>query len=70
MIKFSKILVVSFHQDKSEPILYEVKNILSKKGYDFFLYDENIGLDRDDFDLVLVIGGDGSMLSAAKNLAT
>lgn len=69
MIKFSKILVVSFHQDKSEPILYEVKNILSKKGYDFFLYDENIGLDRDDFDLVLVVGGDGSMLSAAKKFS-
>ena len=69
MVKFSKALVVTFHKEKSKPILQEVKELLSKNSFNFELYDEEKGLPANDFDIVLVIGGDGSMLSAAKKFS-
>ena len=69
MVKFSKALVVTFHKEKSKPILQEVRDLLSKNSFNFELYDEEKHLPADDFDIVLVIGGDGSMLSAAKKFS-
>ena len=69
MVKFSKALVVTFHKEKSKPILQEVKELLSKNNFNFELYNEEKGLPANDFDIVLVIGGDGSMLSAAKKFS-
>jgi len=69
MVKFSKALVVTFHKEKSKPILQEVRDLLSKNSFNFELYDEEKDLPADDFDIVLVIGGDGSMLSAAKKFS-
>ena len=61
--------MVTFHKEKSKPILQEVKELLSKNSFNFELYDEEKGLPANDFDIVLVIGGDGSMLSAAKKFS-
>jgi len=69
MVKFSKALVVTFHKEKSKPILQEVSDLLSKNSFNFELYDEEKDLPANDFDIVLVIGGDGSMLSAAKKFS-
>ena len=69
MVKFSKALVVTFHKEKSKPILQEVKELLSKNNFNFELYNEVKGLPANDFDIGLGIGGDGSMLSAAKKFS-
>ena len=69
MVKFSKALVVTFHKEKSKPILQEVRDLLSKNSFNFELYDEEKDPPANDFDIVLVIGGDGSMLSAAKKFS-
>jgi NAD+ kinase len=61
--------VVTFHKEKSKPILQEVKELLSKNSFNYELYDEEKDLPANDFDIVLVIGGDGSMLSAAKKFS-
>lgn len=61
--------MVTFHKEKSKPILQEVSDLLSKNSFNFELYDEEKDLPANDFDIVLVIGGDGSMLSAAKKFS-
>jgi len=61
--------VVTFHKEKSRPILQEVRDLLSKNSFNFELYDEEKDFPANDFDIVLVIGGDGSMLSAAKKFS-
>ena len=67
MFNYKKILIVAFEKNKSNTALSEIKEILTENKLDHEIYDES----TDDnfylsFDLVLVIGGDGSMLSAAK----
>lgn len=67
MFNYKKILIVAFEKNKSNTALSEIKEILTENKLDHEIYDEskdnNLYL---SFDLVLVIGGDGSMLSAAK----
>ena len=59
--------MVVFDKNKSNKALKEVQEILSENNSDFEVYDEqNKTTSYQDYDLVLVIGGDGSMLSAAK----
>ncbi|MBH37053.1 MAG: NAD(+) kinase [Gammaproteobacteria bacterium] len=67
MFNYKKILIVAFEKNKSNTALSEIKEILTENKLDHEIYDES----KDNnfylsFDLVLVIGGDGSMLSAAK----
>ena len=67
MFNYKNILVVVFDKNKSNKALKEVQEILSENNSDFEVYDEqNKATSYQDYDLVLVIGGDGSMLSAAK----
>ena len=67
MFNYKNILVVVFDKNKSNKALKEVQEILSENNSDFEVYDEqNKATTYQDYDLVLVIGGDGSMLSAAK----
>ena len=56
-----------FDKNKSNKALKEVQEILSENNTEYEIYDEkNDANSYSDYDLVLVIGGDGSMLSAAK----
>ena len=67
MFNYKKLLVVVFDKNKSNKALKEVKEILSANNIDHNLYDDSEDANQyDHIDLVLVIGGDGSMLSAAK----
>ena len=67
MFNYKKLLVVVFDKNKSNKALKEVKEILSANNIDHNLYDDSEDTNQyDHIDLVLVIGGDGSMLSAAK----
>jgi len=59
--------VVVFDKNKSNKALKEVQKILSENNTDHEIYNEhNDANSYSGYDLVLVIGGDGSMLSAAK----
>ena len=67
MFNYKNILVVVFDKNKSNKALKEVQEILSENNTEYEIYDEkNDANSYSDYDLVLVIGGDGSMLSAAK----
>ena len=64
MFNYKKLLVVVFDKNKSNKALKEVKEILSANNIDHNLYDDSEDANQyDHIDLVLVIGGDGSMLS-------
>ena len=64
---YKNILVVVFDKNKSNKALKEVQKILSENNTDHEIYNEdNDANSYSGYDLVLVIGGDGSMLSAAK----
>ena len=67
MFNYKNILIVAFEKNKSNTALNEIKKILTENKLDHKVYDESKPLENYvGFDLVLVIGGDGSMLSAAK----
>lgn len=67
MFNYKNILIVAFEKNKSNTALNEIRKILTENKLDHKIYDESKPLENYvDFDLVLVIGGDGSMLSAAK----
>ena len=67
MFNYKNILIVAFEKNKSNTALNEIKKILTENELDHKVYDESKSVKHYvDFDLVLVIGGDGSMLSAAK----
>ena len=61
--------MVTFHKEKSKHILQEVSDLLSKNSFNFELYDEEIDLPANDFDIVLVIGGMARCYQQQKNLA-
>ena len=67
MFNYKKILVVVFDKNKSNKALKEVQQILADNAceHEVFL-EEKEASGYKGYDLVLVIGGDGSMLSAAK----
>ena len=67
MFNYKKILVVVFDKNKSNKALKEVQQILADNAceHEVFL-EEREASGYKGYDLVLVIGGDGSMLSAAK----
>lgn len=59
--------MVVFDKNKSNKALKEVQKILSENNTEHKIYNEhNDANSYSGYDLVLVIGGDGSMLSAAK----
>ena len=67
MFNYKNILVVVFDKNKSNKALKEVQEILSENNTEYKIYEEiNDANSYIDHDLALVIGGDGSMLSAAK----
>lgn len=68
MFKYKKLLVVAYDQEKTQSALAHVSQILSENNVSFVTYTPKTDLpSTDDIDLITVIGGDGSMLSAAKD---
>ena len=68
MFKFKKLLVVAYDQEKTQSALAHVSQILSENNVSFVTYTPKTDLpSTDGTDLITVIGGDGSMLSAAKD---
>ena len=68
MFKYKKLLVVAYDQEKTQSALAHVSQILSENNVSFATYTPKIDLpSTDGIDLITVIGGDGSMLSAAKD---
>ena len=65
---FSKILIVSY-DDKTIETVDRICEILSKNNIQHLIKDDGDGAKNFTPDLVLVVGGDGSMLSAAKEFA-
>ena len=65
---FSKILIVSY-DDKTIETVDRICEILSKNNIQHRIKDDRQGAKNFAPDLVLVVGGDGSMLSAAKEYA-
>ena len=68
MFKYKKLLVVAYDQEKTQSALTHVSQILSENNVSFATYTPKTELpSTDGTDLITVIGGDGSMLSAAKD---
>ena len=68
MFKYKKLLVVAYDQEKTQSALAHVSQILSENNVSFVTYMPKTDLpSTDGIDLITVIGGDGSMLSAAKD---
>ena len=68
MFKYKKLLVVAYDQEKTQSALEHVSQILSENNVSFVTYTPKTDLpSTDGIDLITVIGGDGSMLSAAKD---
>ena len=68
MFKYKKLLVVAYDQEKTQSALAHVSQILSENNVSFVTYAPKTDLPfTDGTDLIIVIGGDGSMLSAAKD---
>ena len=68
MFKYKKLLVVAYDQEKTQSALAHVSQILSENNVSFVTYAPKTDLpSTDGTDLIIVIGGDGSMLSAAKD---
>ena len=68
MFKYKKLLVVAYDQEKTQSALAHVSQILSENNVSFVTYTPKTNLpSTDGIDLIIVIGGDGSMLSAAKD---
>lgn len=68
MFKYKKLLVVAYDQEKTQSALAHVSKILSENNVSFVTYTPKTDLpSTDGTDLITVIGGDGSMLSAAKD---
>lgn len=68
MFKYKKLLVVAYDQEKTQSALAHVSQILSENNVSFVIYTPKTDLpSTDGTDLIIVIGGDGSMLSAAKD---
>ena len=68
MFKYKKLLVVAYDQEKTQSALAHVSQILSENNVSFVTYTHKTDLPfTDGTDLIIVIGGDGSMLSAAKD---
>ena len=68
MFKYKKLLVVAYDQEKTQSALAHVSQILSENKVSFVTYTPKTELpSTDGTDLITVIGGDGSMLSAAKD---
>ena len=68
MFKYKKLLVVAYDQEKTQSALAHVSQILSENKVSFVTYTPKTELpSTDGIDLITVIGGDGSMLSAAKD---
>ena len=68
MFKYKKLLVVAYDQEKTQSALAHVSQILSENNVSFVTYTPKTDLPSTDaIDLITVIGGDGSMLSAAKD---
>ena len=68
MFKYKKLLVVAYDQEKTQSALAHVSQILSENKVSFVTYTPKTDLpSTDGTDLITVIGGDGSMLSAAKD---
>lgn len=68
MFKYKKLLVVAYDQEKTQSALAHVSKILSENNVSFVTYTPKTDLpSTDGIDLITVIGGDGSMLSAAKD---
>lgn len=68
MFKYKKLLVVAYDQEKTQSALAHVSQILSENNVSFVTYAPKTDLpSTDGIDLITVIGGDGSMLSAAKD---
>jgi len=68
MFKYKKLLVVAYDQEKTQSALAHVSQILSENNVSFVTYTPKTDLPSTDVtDLITVIGGDGSMLSAAKD---
>ena len=65
---FSKILIVSY-DDKTIETVDRICEILSKNNIQHLIKDDRESAKNFAPDLVLVVGGDGSMLSAAKEFA-
>ena len=65
---FSKVLIVSY-DDKTIETVDRICEILSKNNIQHRIKDDRQGAKNFAPDLVLVVGGDGSMLSAAKEFA-
>ena len=68
MFKYKKLLVVAYDKEKTQSALAHVSQILSENNVSFVTYTSKTDLpSTDGIDLITVIGGDGSMLSAAKD---
>ena len=68
MFKYKKLLVVAYDQEKTQSALAHVSQILSENNVSFVTYTPKTDLpSTGGTDLITVIGGDGSMLSAAKD---
>jgi NAD+ kinase len=68
MFKYKKLLVVAYDQEKTQSALAHVNQILSENNVSFVTYAPKTDLPfTDGTDLIIVLGGDGSMLSAAKD---
>ena len=68
MFKYKKLLVVAYDQEKTQSALAHVSQILSENNVSFVTYTPKTDLpSTNGIDLITVIGGDGSMLSAAKD---
>ena len=68
MFKYKKSLVVAYDQEKTQSALAHVSQILSENNVSFVTYTPKTDMpSTDGIDLITVIGGDGSMLSAAKD---
>ena len=67
MLNYKSILVVAYDLEKSKKALNDVENIFKENSVSYEVYGTH---KNNSFDLVLVIGGDGSMLSAAKEFSS
>lgn len=68
MFKYKKLLVVAYDQEKTQSALAHVSQILSENNVSFVTCTPKTDLpSTHGIDLITVIGGDGSMLSAAKD---
>ena len=68
MYKYKKVLIAAYDINKSKEALTKIQTILSKNDVSFETFLPGSKLkDEKSFDLILVVGGDGSMLSAAKS---